>query len=289
MNPQEYCQEKVAKSGSSFYYSFRLLEPDRRAAITALYAFCREVDDVVDECSEPQLARIKLGWWRTELDALYAGQPSHPVTRALAPAVQRYDLPREQLLEIIDGMEMDVDINRYATFKELSLYCYRVAGVVGLLAAQIFGYQDRATQKYAHDLGIAFQLTNIIRDVREDAERNRIYLPQEDLRRFHVDEEEILHFHETDKFRQLMAFQARRAEEYYDRALAQLPESDRYAQLPGLVMARIYRELLREIGADGWPVLHQRTSLTPLRKLMIAWRTAREERRRYKAWRRSGA
>lgn len=282
MTPQAYCQEKAAKSGSSFYYSFRLLEPARRDAITALYAFCREVDDVVDECSDPHVARAKLAWWRGEIEALFAGAPNHPVTRALQSAIQRHDLPQEQFLEIIDGMEMDVNINRYATFKELSLYCYRVAGVVGLLSAQIFGYQDHATQKYALDLGIAFQLTNIIRDVREDAERNRIYIPHEDLARFRVDEEEILHFHETDRFHQLMAFQAQRAHDYYDKALTALPERDRYAQLPGLVMARIYRDLLAAIAADGWQVLRQRTRLTPMRKLWLAWQTVREEKDRHR-------
>lgn len=283
MNPQDYCQQKAARSGSSFYYSFRLLDPERRAAITALYAFCREVDDVADECTDAHVARVKLAWWRGEVDALYTGQPTHPVTRALQPAVQRYELPREQLLEIIDGMEMDVDINRYGTFRELSLYCYRVAGVVGLLSAQIFGYQNRATQKYAHDLGMAFQLTNIIRDVREDAERNRIYLPLEDLRRFDVSEDDILNFKESDQFRQLMAFEAARAEELYEKALEELPPEDRYAQLPGLAMAAIYRELLREIASEGYQVLRQRTTLTPLHKLWIAWRTAREEKRRHRA------
>ena len=273
MTPEEYCQQKAASSGSSFYYSFMFLPPNRRRAITALYAFCREVDDVVDECQDLQIAATKLAWWRQELDRLYAGQPEHPVTRALKPVVNEFNLPREQLLEIIDGMEMDLQQTRYLDFKALSLYCYRVASVVGLLAAEIFGSSDRRTQKYAHDLGTAFQLTNIIRDVGEDARRGRIYLPLDELKRFEVSVADLLNARHSDNFRRLMEFQIERAEQYYAQALAQLPAPDRKAQRPGLMMAAIYRTLLEEIRRDGCLVLNQRTSLTPLRKLWIAWRT----------------
>ena len=273
MTPEEYCQQKAAQSGSSFYYSFLFLPPNRRHAITALYAFCREVDDVVDECLDPSIAATKLIWWRQELAKLYAGKPEHPVTQALLPALAEFNLPQEQLLEIIDGMEMDLQQSRYLDFKALSLYCYRVASVVGLLAAEIFGYQDRKTQKYAHDLGIAFQLTNIIRDVGEDARIGRIYLPIDDLQRFEVTAADILNARYSDNFRRLMEFQIERAEQYYTQALSELPTADRKAQRPGLVMAAIYRTLLDEIKRDGCHVLSQRTSLTPVRKLWIAWRT----------------
>ncbi len=273
MTPEEYCQQKAAQSGSSFYYSFLFLPPPRRRAITALYAFCREVDDVVDECHDAQIAAAKLAWWRQELARLYAGTPEHPVTRALQPVLAEFDLPQEQLLEIIDGMEMDLRQSRYLDFKALSLYCYRVASVVGLLAAEIFGYTDRRTLKYAHDLGMAFQLTNIIRDVGEDARRGRIYLPIDELQRFGVPAADILNARESDNFRQLMAFQIERAEHYYRQAMEALPAVDRKAQRPGLVMAAIYRTLLDEIQRDGCRVLTQRTSLPPLRKLWIAWRT----------------
>ena len=273
MTPDEYCQKKAADSGSSFYYSFLFLPDNRRRAITALYAFCREVDDVVDECPDPQLAATKLAWWRQAVAKLYAGAPDHPVTQALLPAVGEFSLPQEQLLEIIDGMEMDLQQTRYLDFKALSLYCYRVASVVGLLAAEIFGSQDRQTQKYAHDLGMAFQLTNIIRDVGEDARRGRVYLPIDELQRFDVPVADILNARQTDNFRRLMEFQIERAEEYYAQAMAALPAIDRKAQRPGLVMAAIYRTLLDEIKRDGCQVLTQRTSLTPLRKLWIAWRT----------------
>jgi phytoene synthase len=274
MSPQQYCQQKAAASGSSFYYSFMFLPQPKREAITALYAFCREVDDIADECSELHTAQIKLDWWRTEIGNLYAGQPQHPVSKALAPAVEAFGLSREHFQEIIDGMQMDLEQNRYQDFKQLQLYCYRVASVVGLLSAAIFGYTNRNTLKYAHDLGMAFQLTNIIRDVGEDARRNRIYLPLEELQMFGVSEHDILHGNETEQVRKLLEFQIERAESFYDRALNALPQEDRKAQRTGLIMAAIYRTLLREILADQpQKVLNSKTSLTPLRKLWLAWTT----------------
>ena len=272
-SPEAYCLQKTIASGSSFYYSFLFLEPERRQAITALYAFCREVDDVVDECSDPNLARAKFAWWRSEIAALYRGQPSHPITRALSSVIPRFSLPQELLMEIVDGMEMDLDQNRYPDFKSLHLYCYRVASVVGLLSAELFGYTDRRTQQYAHDLGLAFQLTNIIRDVGEDARRGRIYLPLDELERFGVSETDILQARYSDNFRRLMEFQVARANETYAGALAKLPTVDRKPQLPGLIMASIYRSLLDEIRRDGCQVLDRRTSLTPLRKLWLAAKT----------------
>ena len=270
MTPDEYCQDKAAASGSSFYYSFLFLPPERRRAITALYAFCREIDDVVDECHDAQIAATTLAWWREELARVYAGNPQHPIGQALRPATERFNLPHELLSEIIDGMEMDLTQSRYLDFTALSLYCYRVASVVGLLDAEIFGYQDRHTQKYAHDLGMAFQLTNIIRDVGEDARRGRVYLPLDEMKRFGVTVDDLFEARQTDDFRKLMEFQIERAEHYYAQALAQLPASDRKTQRPGLIMAAIYRDVLDVIKAEGCLVLKQRTSLTPLRKLWLA-------------------
>ncbi len=273
MTPDQYCQETAAKSGSSFYYSFLFLPPERRRAITALYAFCREVDDVVDECSDFNVARAKLGWWREEVERIYHGKPEHPVGEALAGVVGPFALPQAQLHEIIDGMEMDLVQNRYRTLDDLALYCHRVAGVVGLLSARIFGYSDIKTEEYAHELGLAFQLTNIIRDVGEDARRNRIYLPLDEMAHFGVSEADILHGKESEPFRQLMSSLAERAEEHYRRAFAALPQADRRPQRPGLIMAAIYRTVLEEIKRDGFQVLDRRISLTPLRKLWIAWKT----------------
>jgi phytoene synthase len=273
MTPDEYCQQKAASSGSSFYYSFLFLPAERRRAITALYAFCREVDDVVDEGMDPQVAAAKLAWWRAEVGNLFAGKPQHPVTRALDPHRESFGISAERLNEIIDGMEMDLRQTRYLDWAGLERYCYRVASVVGLLAAGIFGYRDARTLDYAKNLGIAFQLTNIIRDVGEDARKNRVYLPVEDLQRFGVPAADILQAKETPAFRSLMQFEAERARGYYKDAMAALPPQDRRAQRPGLIMAAIYRALLEEIQRDGFHVLTQRTSLTPLRKFWIAWRT----------------
>ena len=272
-DPHSYCQDKAAASGSSFYYSFRFLAPERRRAITAFYAFCREVDDIADECREPTVAGAKLAWWRDEVARLYAGTPSHPVTLALREAVEPFHLPQEAFEQIIDGMEMDLGRVRYPDFKALRLYCHRVAGVVGEVAALIFGVSDRATLKYANKLGLAFQLTNIIRDVGEDARRGRIYLPQDELAEFGVAEADLLQRQMSENFRRLMEFQYQRAEQTYAEALALLPTADRKAQRPGLIMAAIYRTLLQEIRQDGYLVLDRRIALTPLRKLWLAWTT----------------
>lgn len=273
VTPDDYCAQKVRQSGSSFAASFRFLDPPRRRAIHALYAFCREVDDVVDECHDPGVAQAKLSWWRGEIAALDGGVPTHPVAQALASARASFALPVEQLTEIIDGMQMDLTISRYADFTQLQLYCHRVAGVVGLLCAEIFGYSDRHTLKYAHDLGLAFQITNIIRDVGEDARRGRIYLPQDEMARFGVTGHDILGHHHSPEFVALMTFQSARARAHYERAFAQLPVVDRKAQRPGLVMAAIYRTLLDEIEGDGFLVLDRRTSIPPARKLWIALKT----------------
>jgi len=282
MNPDQYCQEKAVSSGSSFYSSFRFLPDKKRRAITALYAFCREVDDVVDECHDIEIARQTLNWWRSEVANLYLCKATHPVTLALQNLLTDFDLAEELLLEIIDGMEMDLDIQHYPNFKELSLYCYRAASVVGLLSAEIFGFKNRNTLKYAHDLGMAFQLTNILRDVREDAERGRVYLPQDDLEKFGVSQQDLTQPITSDAVQALFQFQAERARDYYNRAFKQLPDEDRYSQRAGLIMAEIYQSLLDEIEDDKYRVLEHRIKLTPLRKIWLAWRAARREKKRHK-------
>ena len=271
--PEQYVQEKAVASGSSFYYAFLFLEPPRRAAITAFYAFCREVDDVADDVSDPGVAAAKLAWWRSEVGAAFAGNPSHPAMRALLPHVAAYSIEPAHLLAVIEGCQMDLDQSRYLDFAGLARYCDLVAGVVGEVAANIFGRTLESTVAYAHRLGLAMQLTNIIRDVGDDARRGRIYLPMAELKQFDVKAAELLERKYSDRFTALMRFQAERAHRSYDEALALLGEADRAAQKPGLMMANIYRSLLREIEAGGFQVLHQRISLTPLRKLWIACRT----------------
>ena len=272
MNPTEYVQQKAAASGSSFYYAFLFLPPPRRAAITTFYAFCREVDDVVDDATEESVARIKLAWWHTEVAQAFAGKPNHPVMLALMPLVADYGIEARQLHDIIEGCEMDLVQSRYLDFPNLQRYCHLVAGVVGEVAARIFGQTDPQTTQYAHKLGLALQLTNIIRDVGEDALRGRIYLPINDLKQFDVKAHEIINRQYSDRFTALMQFQAQRAQGLYDEALALLPATDVRAQKPGLMMASIYRDLLRQIEKDNFQVLHQRTSLTPLRKMWLAWK-----------------
>jgi len=273
MSPDQYCQQKAAASGSSFYYSFLFLPPQQRQAITALYAFCREVDDVVDEVSDPAVARAKLLWWYQEVERMAGGTAQHPVGQALAPALARYSLPREALEQILAGMAMDLDYNRYPDFATLEVYCHRVAGVVGQLSARIFGYTQPATLDYARCLGIALQLTNIIRDVGEDARRNRVYLPLDELQRFGVQADDIVLLREDEPFLRLMQFQIARAKARYDQAIGLLPAADRRSQRAGLVMGQIYRTLLQEIEATGGRVLNQRIGLTPMRKLWTAWKT----------------
>ena len=273
MSPDDYCQQKTAQSGSSFYYSFLFLTPERRRAITALYAFCREVDDTVDDCTDESVARIKLEWWRKEIAGMYEGRQSHPVTQALQPHLAVYDLKQEHLQAIIDGMEMDLNQTRYLDYAALTRYCWHVASVVGILSASIFGVTTPQTLQYAEKLGHAFQLTNIIRDVGEDARKGRIYLPVNELQQFGVTAADLLNARHSEKFEQLMAFQVARAQQAYDDAFALLPKQDRRAQRPGLMMAAIYRTLLNEVERDGYHVLKQRISLTPIRKLWLAWKT----------------
>jgi phytoene synthase len=277
MTPQQYVQDKAARSGSSFYYAFLFLPPPRRAAITAFYAFCREVDDVVDEVADTGVAATKLQWWRSEVTQAYAGHPSHPVMRALMPLAADHGIELRHLLAVIDGCRIDLEQTRFLDYPALQHYCHLVAGIVGEVAANIFGRSADATVQYAHRLGLAMQLTNIIRDVGDDARRGRIYLPLSELQRFEVKAHELLRRESpwgySERFTALMRFQAVRAHAAYDEAFSLLPAADRLAQKPGLMMANIYRTLLREIEAQGFQVLHQRTSLTPLRKLWIATRT----------------
>ena len=272
MTPAQYVQEKAAASGSSFYYAFLFLPAPKRAAITAFYAFCREVDDVVDDMVDPSVAATKLAWWQTEVAKAFGGQPSHPVMQALMPLATDFGIEQRHLQAVIEGCQMDLEQTRYLDYPGLQRYCHLVAGVVGEVAARIFGQTQPQTTEYAHKLGQALQLTNIIRDVGEDALRGRIYLPVNELQQFDVKAHEILKRTYSERFAALMQFQAQRAHGLYDEALALLPSADRRTQKPGLMMASIYRTLLHEIEADKFQVLNQRVRLTPLRKMWLAWK-----------------
>ncbi len=274
MTPDEYCQQKAASSGSSFYYSFLFLPPDRRRAITAVYAYCREVDDLVDEVSDATAAEATLGWWRGEIAQLFGGNPTHPVTRALQPFINsEFGISEQRLSAVLDGMQVDLRQNRFLDYAALQRYAHLVAGVVGEMSAGIFGFGDPQTLEYAARLGLALQLINIIRDVGDDARRGRIYLPLDEMQRFEVKASDVLAARYVNGFVPLMRFQADRARAVYREARELLPAIDRKAQRPGLMMGAIYSALLTEIARENFQVLHQRIALTPLRKLWIAWRT----------------
>ncbi len=278
MTPEQYVQEKAARSGSSFYYTFLFLPTPQRAAITAFYAFCREVDDVVDDVKDAGVARSKLAWWRNEVHQTFAHHnATHPVMKALAPHMLHCHLQESQLQGIIDGVEMDLEQTRWMDYAGLQRYCHHVAGLVGIVSASIFGMEQgppsEGAKLYADKLGLAFQLTNIIRDVGEDARMGRIYLPLDELKQFEVKPADIINAQYSDNFTALMRHQAQRAQATYREAIAALPLHEHQPQRPGLAMAAIYRTLLTEIERDNFQVLHQRTSLTPIRKLWLAWKT----------------
>ena len=272
MTPQDYVQQKAAASGSSFYYAFLFLPPQRRAAITAFYAFCREVDDVVDEVQDLTVAAQKLHWWQMEVQISFAGNAQHQVMKDLMHLNGKFGITAQHLQDVIAGCQMDLNQTRYLDFAGLQRYCHLVAGVVGEVAARIFGQSQDETTHYAHQLGLAFQLTNIIRDVGEDALRGRIYLPVNELQQFEVSAKDILERRDSAAFQALIAFQYERAHGLYANALAALPAADWRSQKPGLMMASIYQTLLVEIQAAGFPVLRQRVALTPMRKFWLAWK-----------------
>ena len=271
MTPEEYCRKKTKESHSNFLFAFIFLKKNKKSALTALYAFCREVDDIVDGDNKYKIGKQKLNWWRAEIDRLYDNKPKHPVSKALKSHIKEYSLDKASFIEIINGMEMDLNFHRYENFKQLQLYCYRVASTVGVLSAKIFGYSDNKTLKYAHNLGIALQLTNIIRDIGEDSKRGRIYIPKNELKKFNVSEAEILNNIKSKEIKDLVEHQTVRAKYFYRLAVDNLPNIDRKNQKPGLMMGNIYYVLLLKIiKSNPENLLNQRISLSAWRKMLIA-------------------
>ena len=271
----DYCRQKAAESHSSFLSGFRFLSVEKRNAITVLYAFCRELDDVVDGCTDPNVAQITLNWWRSDLDKVFNNEmPEHPVHQALKDIRASFDLPKNEFEALIDGMQMDLEQARYGSFDELKLYCHCVAGVVGCLIARILGFSNPKTLEYADKMGLALQLTNIIRDVGEDARQGRIYLPIEEMQKFDVPANVIMQCKPTDNFAKLMQFQVDRARETYREAMLLLPAEDKKSQKVGLIMAAIYYALLNEIDRDGAQnVLTYKIAIPSPRKKRIALKT----------------
>src|SRR5215472_727489 len=247
MNPTQFVSKLTRKSRSNFFYAFLCLPRPQREAIYAVYAFCRIVDDAVDVGHDRAVQRKELERWRGEIAEVFEGRPEHPAAQRLQEAVRRFRIPREALNEIIAGVEMDLDRSTYDTFEELYPYCYRVASAVGLCCIEIFGYTDVRARAYAVDLGVALQLTNILRDVEPDARAGRVYVPQEDLRRFGVTVEQLTAGRYTPEFVELMRWEATRARRYYDEAWAALPTVDARRLFAAEIMGRTYYALLRAI------------------------------------------
>ena len=261
------------ESNSNFYYSFLSLPSGKRKALFSIYALCRCLDDVADNSDSRLEASESLLRWTAEIDNLYSGIPSHAVTVELKPYIDKYSIPQKYFLELIRGVEMDLKINRYSTFDELHKYCYRVASVVGLICAEVFGYKNAETLGYAVDLGIALQLTNILRDIKADAERGRIYLPTEDLRKFNYTESELISSQYNKAFVDLMKFETQRAWSYYRRAEKTLPREDRKAMVAGEIMRAIYSRILGKIEASNYNVYSSPPQLSKLQKIYIAFST----------------
>ena len=283
MSPDDYCQDLTARQGSYFRYSLLGLPLGQRQALVALQAFQLETTQIISECHDPEVARTKLDWWRTEIGRLFAGEPpQHPVTRALRPRLAGFNLPEEYFREILDGVAMDLDYGAYPSFAELTLYLHRRGSTPALLAAEILGYQDRrATPRFAHEAGALLLLFELLCDARHQARQGRYYCPEDEMRRFGVQPGDLLAAQTTDRVRQLFAFQAERIRDYHRRALEHLPDADRYAQCGLLIRMELALALLAEIAEDGYRLLEQRTQLTPLRKLWLAWRLRRHEKRRH--------
>jgi phytoene synthase len=283
MNPDDYCQNLAARRGSDFHYSLLGQPPASRQTLIAVQAFYLETTAIAEECRDPVVARDKLDWWRTEAGQLFAGEPRHPITRALCPQLAAFNLPEEYFREILDGAAMDLEYDAYPSFTELALYLHRLGSTPALLTAEILGYRDRrSTPRFAHEAGGALLLFDRLYEVRRYAQLGRCYFPEDEMRRFGVGPGDLLAAQTTGRVQQLFAFQAERICDYGRRALEHLPETERHGQSSLLIRLELALALLTEVADDGYRLLEQRISLTPLRKLWLAWRLRRREQRRYR-------
>ncbi|MDQ6960411.1 MAG: presqualene diphosphate synthase HpnD, partial [Mariprofundaceae bacterium] len=279
MTSRQYCEDKTRGSGSSFFYAFLFLPENKRRAMMALYAFCREVDDIADEVSEQDTAMQKLNFWSEEIARTFADKPRHPVGEELSWARQNFHLPEELFLEILDGMRMDVDRQPMLKPADLALYCYRVAGVVGLLTIEIFGHQSRQASDFATTLGEALQFTNILRDMKEDAQIGRIYIPQQDRIRFGVADQDFMEGNMSVGMQSLISHYVDRTGALYARALDSLPDEDRESLRPSLLMGAIYYAHFKRIRKNPHALWTHPPGLLPIHKIWIAWRMWRYEKK----------
>ncbi len=275
MDPAEYCQQRATPRGSSLYYALRYAGRDQRTALTALFALQHELLEIPRRCQDPGVARGKLDFWREQIAQIHDGRPTHPISAALSEASARYPLSQEYFSELLDGADMDLHQYDYADLRDLSLYCHRVGGVLGTLATEILGYGDRHTVKFGHALGMAMALDDRLRNLRTDATLGRVYVPANERDRFGVRTEDLLQPQSSARVQALLASQWQRLNEWYDRALELLPETDRRSQRPLLVETHLRRTLLDEIQRDGLRLLEHQLALTPMRRLWLAWRAAR--------------
>ncbi len=273
----------MPRSSSSFYYSFSLLPRSKREALHTVYAFCRYTDDLVDEENDEGRKGVLLRRWRTQLGEALNGTSSLPLLNQLAATARRFHIPVDHFFELIRGMEMDLSRNRYETFDELREYCYLVASSVGLMCREIFGYRNESTREYAINLGIALQLTNILRDIKDDAGRGRIYIPQEDMRRFGYTEDDLFNSRYTPEFVQLMRFEVERARVYFRRAQEALKDDDKGFFFPARIMWSIYAHLLNRIERSQFNVFERKIAISRVLKMLIAFRYWLSHQIRYRS------
>ncbi len=267
----ESAKEISKKSKSSFYYAFNLLPEDKRDAMNTVYAFCRKTDDIVDENSDStDLKYEKLRKWRIEFEKSFSGHSEFSLLNKLGTTISKFNIPLDPFFELIKGMEMDLQKDRYKSFEDLQLYCYRVASTVGLMCIEIFGYKHPSTKQFAVDLGIALQMTNILRDIGKDAKNGRIYLPQEDLIKFNYSEQEILSLVYNDNFKDLMIYESSRAKQYFNSATANLDLDDKKTMFAARAMQHIYYKMLENIIAADYDVYNNEIKVSKFEKVGIA-------------------
>lgn len=264
--------KQIAKeSNSSFYYAFSLLSKQKREAMNTVYAFCRKTDDIVDEGNESDDYKYdQLKKWRIEFEKALHGHSHYPLLNKVAEIIQQFNIPLEPFFELIIGMEMDLQKKRYLNFEDLVQYCYRVASTVGLMCIEIFGYKNASTKEYAVNLGLAMQMTNILRDVKKDAENGRIYLPQKDLSTFNYSEEELLRSTYNNNFINLMKYESERAESFFTKANNKLDFEDKPSMFPARAMQHIYAKLLHKIKAENYDVMNNRINVGKVEKVTIS-------------------
>lgn len=264
-------KEIAKESKSSFYYAFNLLPEEKREAMNIVYAFCRKTDDIVDETSEsPDVKYEKLRKWRIEFERAFSGHSEFPLLNKLGTTISKFNIPLDPFFELIKGMEMDLQKDRYKSFDDLQLYCYRVASTVGLMCIEIFGYKNPSTKEFAINLGIALQLTNILRDISKDAEKGRIYLPEEDLQRFNYTESELMQKVYNNQFRELMIYETGRAKQYFNSATAHLDLDDKKTMFAARAMQHIYYKMLEKIIAADYDVFNNNIKVSKIEKVGIA-------------------